>query len=142
MGINKELFNALEKWGFVPVTDEEPTGDVEYVVTIHKRQAVMYEFLTNTDALNSDPDAVKRLQKYLTVRGYYSGNVDGVIDAGYSRTVYALQRFLSDMDIYYGRFDGRLDDNDSKTIAAMQRWGGKEDTGHVTDDLMDWIRRL
>lgn len=137
-----DLLQALKQWGFVPVTGEEPTGDVEYVVTIHKKQAVMYEVLTNTDALNSDPDAVKRLQKYLTVRGYYSGKVDGVIDAVYSRTVYALQRFLSDMDIYYGRFDGRLDDNVSKTIAAMQKWGGVEDTGHVTEDLMDWIGRL
>lgn len=137
-----DLFEALKQWGFVPVTDEEPTGDVEYVVTIHKAQAIMYETMTNTEALNHDPNVVKHLQKYLTVRGYYSGVVDGIIDTGYSRTVYALQRYLADTGRYAGRYDGKLDDDVSETVAALQRWGGVEDTGHVTGELVNWVRSL
>ena len=137
-----DLFDALKQWGFTPVTGEEPTGDVEYVVTIHKAQAVMYGTMTNTEALNHDPEMVKHLQKYLTVHGYYSGMVDGIIDAGYSRTVYALQRYLADMGHYTGRYDGRLDDEVSETVAALQRWGEVEDTGHVTGELVEWIGLL
>lgn len=137
-----DLFEALKQCGYIPVTNEQPTGKAEYVVAIHKAQAVMYGTMTNTEALNSDPDAVKQLQKHLTVHGYYSGVVDGVIDAGYSRTVYALQRYLADMEYYTGRYDGRLDDDVSETVAALQRWGGVEDTGHVSDELVEWIKTL
>lgn len=44
------------------------------------------------------PETIGKLQRALAGKGYYSGNIDGVIDDGDSLTVRGLQRYLNDAD--------------------------------------------
>lgn len=141
------LRELLENAGFVKIAggDLSEAGKVENVIVVYARRdapAPDYAHMTNAEALNSDPDAVMALQKYLTIKQYYSWAVDGVVDEPYSATVYALQRYLADRNVYWGRYDGKLDPEYSSTVRGLQSVVGATASGHVDAETLERVKEL